>query len=155
MSDSCRPRYIFVENVPGFETSQSRAYLVGTLHTLGFHIEEYLLSPIYLGIPNDRKRYYLLARKNIASLANITFRNDQDELQVFPIIKTSLDRRDPAESVSTLREFLYQTGPVCDDVIEQDLYVPDPYLLKPIGFRFGKSCPTSEVDVLEFQVNDR
>ena len=84
----------------------------------------------------------------------MTLPSGQNELRVSPILKTSLDRINPAEKVPTLHEFLYQTGPTCDDVIEHDLYVPDHYLLKPIGFRFGKSCLTSWVDVPEFQSSD-
>ena len=54
-----KPRFIFLENVPNFELSQSRLLLVTTLKELGYSFKEYLVSPIAFGIPNDRKRYYL------------------------------------------------------------------------------------------------
>ncbi|KAG8905833.1 hypothetical protein FRB99_008135 [Tulasnella sp. 403] len=56
------PRRILVENVAGFESSTTRTTLVRTLHSLGYAIEEFLLSPTQFGIPNSRLRYYLLAR---------------------------------------------------------------------------------------------
>ncbi|KAG2212202.1 hypothetical protein INT46_000403 [Mucor plumbeus] len=58
------PDYIFLENVKNFETSQSRKKLVEQLDTLGYEIKEYLLTPTQFGIPNNRMRYYLTARKS-------------------------------------------------------------------------------------------
>ena len=57
------PRYIMMENVQGFETSQTREHFVGTLESLGYNIQEFLVSPTQLGIPNSRLRYYLLAKQ--------------------------------------------------------------------------------------------
>ncbi|KAJ1744309.1 hypothetical protein LPJ68_000205 [Coemansia sp. RSA 1086] len=57
------PKYILLENVMNFESSQSRAFLVETLGHLGYEINECLLSPIQFGIPNNRLRYYLVARQ--------------------------------------------------------------------------------------------
>lgn len=53
------PHFIFVENVPNFELSESRRLLVTQLNQLGYTIDEFLISPISIGIPNDRRRYYL------------------------------------------------------------------------------------------------
>ncbi|KAJ2852520.1 hypothetical protein IWW36_000148 [Coemansia brasiliensis] len=57
------PRYVLLENVMNFENSQSRSFLVETLGHLGFEINECLLSPVQFGIPNNRLRYYLVARQ--------------------------------------------------------------------------------------------
>ncbi|KAJ3182755.1 C-5 cytosine-specific DNA methylase [Geranomyces variabilis] len=57
------PRYIFVENVPNFETSRSREMLVETLDRLQYEVHEFLVSPMQVGVANDRKRYYLTARR--------------------------------------------------------------------------------------------
>ncbi|KAI9226277.1 MAG: S-adenosyl-L-methionine-dependent methyltransferase [Piptocephalis tieghemiana] len=57
------PQYILVENVKGFECSDSRDLLVDRLGQYGYNFREYLLSPLQLGIPNSRLRYYLLAKK--------------------------------------------------------------------------------------------
>ncbi|KAJ3297139.1 tRNA (cytosine-5-)-methyltransferase [Borealophlyctis nickersoniae] len=56
------PRYLFLENVPNFEVSRSRAQLVQTLDELGYTISEFLVTPLQYGIPNDRRRYYLTVR---------------------------------------------------------------------------------------------
>ncbi|PIA16261.1 S-adenosyl-L-methionine-dependent methyltransferase [Coemansia reversa NRRL 1564] len=57
-----RPSYILLENVMNFETSQSRNLLIKVLGKLGFKFYECLLSPIQFGIPNNRLRYFLIAR---------------------------------------------------------------------------------------------
>ncbi|ORX44412.1 hypothetical protein DM01DRAFT_1312425 [Hesseltinella vesiculosa] len=58
-----RPTYILVENVKGFETSDSRDMLVRQLQKSGYYFQEFLLNPkAVLGMPNSRLRYYLLAR---------------------------------------------------------------------------------------------
>ncbi|KND02682.1 hypothetical protein, variant [Spizellomyces punctatus DAOM BR117] len=57
------PFYIFLENVVNFEKSRSRDLLVSQLVRLGYEYSEWLLSPLQFGIPNDRMRYYLTARR--------------------------------------------------------------------------------------------
>lgn len=55
------PMYLFLENVPNFELSQSRNRLIMALNTHGYTINEFLISPMQFGIPNNRRRYYLTA----------------------------------------------------------------------------------------------
>ena len=57
------PPRILLENVRNFELSRSRDALVATLAAMGYALQEFLLSPTALGVPNDRLRYYLLARR--------------------------------------------------------------------------------------------
>jgi len=57
------PHRILLENVRNFECSASRDALVAALAAMGYACQEFLLSPTALGIPNDRLRYYLLARR--------------------------------------------------------------------------------------------
>jgi tRNA (cytosine38-C5)-methyltransferase len=58
------PSFIFLENVPYFEMSNCHAKLLDVLKP-GYIIEEYMVAPTdpYIGIPNRRKRYYLIARR--------------------------------------------------------------------------------------------
>ncbi|XP_026571940.1 tRNA (cytosine(38)-C(5))-methyltransferase isoform X2 [Pseudonaja textilis] len=56
------PKYLLLENVKGFETSSARDELIRTLKKCGFTYQEFLLSPTYIGIPNSRLRYFLIAR---------------------------------------------------------------------------------------------
>lgn len=55
------PLHVGVENVEGFKDSSGRDLLVGTLKNVGYYINETLLCPSQLGIPNRRMRYYLVA----------------------------------------------------------------------------------------------
>ncbi|RUS89907.1 hypothetical protein EGW08_002348 [Elysia chlorotica] len=57
-----KPTYILVENVKGFETSQTRELLVECLSSCGYTHQEFLLTPLQFGIPNCRLRYYLVAK---------------------------------------------------------------------------------------------
>ncbi|KAF9437339.1 tRNA (cytosine-5-)-methyltransferase [Entomortierella beljakovae] len=57
------PNYILLENVKGFEESDSRDILVESLTGAGYEYQELLITPLQLGIPNSRMRYYCLARK--------------------------------------------------------------------------------------------
>ena len=65
------PQYLLMENVQGFEISQTRDIFVGILKSLGYTIQEFLLSPIQFGIPNSRLRFYLLAKKKPLKFALI------------------------------------------------------------------------------------
>jgi len=56
-------KYLLLENVCGFEKSQAREMVVSTLRTAGFEMQEFLICPRQIGIPNSRLRYYLLAKR--------------------------------------------------------------------------------------------
>lgn len=58
------PRYLAIENVPGFQGSITHSLLLDTLEALGFHVQERLLCPTVFGIPNRRERYYLVAGRS-------------------------------------------------------------------------------------------
>ncbi|CBZ54130.1 putative DNA methyltransferase 2 [Neospora caninum Liverpool] len=57
------PKLLFLENVRGFEESQTRARLLKVLRQRAYQVEEFLLSPTQLGFPNTRVRYYCLATR--------------------------------------------------------------------------------------------
>ena len=58
------PRYIAVENVPGFQGSFTHSLLLDTLGSLDFQVQERVICPSSFGIPNRRKRYYLVAGRD-------------------------------------------------------------------------------------------
>ena len=61
-------KYLVLENVQGFETSDARNQLVKTLERCSFQWQEYLTSPADVGIPNSRLRYYMIAKaQNLGS----------------------------------------------------------------------------------------
>jgi DNA (cytosine-5)-methyltransferase 1 len=55
------PRFLAIENVPGFRGSITHSLLLDTLDRLSFTVQERVLCPTAFGIPNRRERYYLLA----------------------------------------------------------------------------------------------
>ncbi|KAJ2825251.1 hypothetical protein IWW50_002935, partial [Coemansia erecta] len=55
-----KPMHLLVENVAGFEQSDTRNNLLLQLIREGYRYEEYLLNPLQLCYPNSRTRYYLL-----------------------------------------------------------------------------------------------
>lgn len=57
-------QFILIENVKGFEVSQTRDFFIETLDQCKFHYQEFIISPTEIGVPNTRHRYYCLARKS-------------------------------------------------------------------------------------------
>ncbi|XP_061180130.1 tRNA (cytosine(38)-C(5))-methyltransferase-like [Saccostrea echinata] len=57
------PKYILVENVKGFEESDTCLKLRETLRECNFAYQEFMLSPLQFDIPNSRLRYYLIAKR--------------------------------------------------------------------------------------------
>lgn len=56
-----RPRYLALENVPGFQGSKTHERLRAVLEQAGYGIAERLLCTTELGVPMRRQRFYLLA----------------------------------------------------------------------------------------------
>ena len=56
-----KPRFLALENVPGFYGSDAHARLHATLERCGYVSKEIMLCPTQLGIPNRRRRYYCVA----------------------------------------------------------------------------------------------
>lgn len=59
-----RPRYVAMENVPGFVGSRTHARLRDALDDAGYTVRETVLCPTSLGLPNRRQRYYLVAARD-------------------------------------------------------------------------------------------
>lgn len=60
-STALRPRYLAIENVPGFAGSRCHARLLEVLDGGGYRWRELILCPTELGVPNRRQRWYLAA----------------------------------------------------------------------------------------------
>lgn len=69
------PKMLFVENVVGFETSDTHEQMLETFGKLGFVTQEFILSPLQFGIPYSRPRYFCLAKKTPLSFQNQFFNN--------------------------------------------------------------------------------
>lgn len=57
-----KPKHLLMENVAGFEKSDTRTMFLCQLAKVGYRLEEYLLNPLQLCVPNSRTRYYLVAK---------------------------------------------------------------------------------------------
>ncbi|XP_071850887.1 tRNA (cytosine(38)-C(5))-methyltransferase-like isoform X2 [Apostichopus japonicus] len=75
-----KPGYILVENVKGFESSDTRNELIDVLKKCNFSYKEFLLSPTDLGVPNQRLRYFLLAKHQPLIFKETTLTNEEKTL---------------------------------------------------------------------------
>ena len=57
------PTHILVENVCGFETSETHAALLSALRDTGYAAQGAMLSPLEVGVPYSRPRYFVLAKR--------------------------------------------------------------------------------------------
>jgi tRNA (cytosine38-C5)-methyltransferase len=55
------PSIVLLENVVGFEKSNSCNIWIETLLQCKYRIAQFILQPIQVGVPNDRPRYYCVA----------------------------------------------------------------------------------------------
>lgn len=58
------PPLLALENVPGFAGSRTHRRLRAVLDGLGYEVRELLLCPSKLGLPNRRRRFYLVAGRD-------------------------------------------------------------------------------------------
>jgi tRNA (cytosine38-C5)-methyltransferase len=57
------PKFILLENVKNFERSDSCKILLECLAVANYSFQEFILSPVQFGIPNERVRYFLIAKR--------------------------------------------------------------------------------------------
>ncbi|KAJ6820402.1 tRNA (cytosine(38)-C(5))-methyltransferase isoform X2 [Iris pallida] len=69
------PQMLFVENVVGFETSDTHEQMLEILRKIGLITQEYILSPLQFGIPYSRPRYFCLAKREPLSFHNPSYNN--------------------------------------------------------------------------------
>lgn len=67
--EEVRPHWLFLENVPGFAGSRAHRRLAEALSAGGYRWHERLLCPSELGMPNRRRRFYLVAGRGDVPLA--------------------------------------------------------------------------------------
>lgn len=66
LSDEALPSLIFLENVVGFESSNSFRKWRSALKSRGYHVGHFHLTPTQVRLPNDRPRYYSVAFRGVA-----------------------------------------------------------------------------------------
>jgi len=81
-----RPRYLALETVPEFQSSMARQKLLTLLETSGYKSYETQLCPTELGIPNRRRRFYLVGSRD--RLRQWPKRNDTPKFQLADVVST-------------------------------------------------------------------
>jgi len=82
-------KYLLLENVCGFEKSKAREMVISSLQSAGFEIQEFLICPRQIGIPNSRLRYYLLAKRG--EKVQWSFDKSESLIQNFDSLSFSLE----------------------------------------------------------------
>ncbi|CAI9759560.1 unnamed protein product [Fraxinus pennsylvanica] len=70
------PLILFVENVVGFEISDTHTKMLRILRENHFVTQEFILSPLQFGVPYSRPRYFCLAKRKPASFQYPQFNNE-------------------------------------------------------------------------------
>lgn len=91
-----KPKYVFLENVSnlkGHDNGNTWKIIYDKLHNkLGYDVKETILSPHQFGIPQHRKRIYIVgARKDCGGLTNFTF---PEPINITCNIKDIIDEND-------------------------------------------------------------
>ena len=63
LAEAKRPRYLLLENVPGLlshDQGKTFAVILSTLDDLGYHVEWAVLNSKHFGVPQSRKRVFLI-----------------------------------------------------------------------------------------------
>lgn len=125
-----KPRYLLIENVKCFAESQMHARIVDVLQAHGYSVRDLLLSPTQLGIPNQRTRSFLLARR-----APLVFRMEPAEHPALPHdLGEQLDAEtaQPEHAPKCLSPLCaaHHRGPLIRSYLEPDIDVT-PYLVRP------------------------
>ncbi|CAO0792323.1 unnamed protein product [Mucor circinelloides] len=131
------PKYVFLENVKNFETSQSRKKLIEQLDVLGYEINEYLLTPTQFGIPNHRMRYYLTARRSTQPRETKESYIETGKIQTEWIIG---DKQIEESELPMLSQFMEEE----DNVDIKKLMVPERFILRLYKFRLDIVRPTDK-----------
>ena len=124
-----KPRYVFLENVLNFETSECHRLLTECLSKNGYRIDEYLLTPQdpLINIPNTRLRFYLAAER-------VSDRVDYVQ-RIYKSFAERLEQPEPAVISRSIKEFLEE------DVDWEDYLVPEKLVKGFKEFRFDVVSP--------------
>ena len=147
------PRFVFVENVVGFEKSKCRDLLVRQLKLLNYNVCEYMVSPLdpVVAIPNARMRYYLSASRdeNVMTSEELLTANTREELLTAMTGEELLTAMTGEKLLTTIPHSPGKNLPILKPLstyLDRDwdqhdkwvqFQVPSEYILKTKNFRFG------------------
>jgi hypothetical protein len=125
-SISSPPKWIFLENVKRFHLSEMHGSLLEVLKERDYTWKQFVVSPIQIGVPNNRKRFYLLCERSKR------FHGLEDSVMYdFPqAISSSADKLDAVSQVATIQKYISE--PLIEEGLDtNDLYLSDELLAKP------------------------
>lgn len=137
-----KPRRLLIENVVGFEVSETRKLLMKTLQAMHYRIEEFHLSPDHIGIPNSRMRYFCLAALSTPASSLELSTEDNIPTRLLSSIPRSSqvlesDAAPSSTAVRPLKEYLevHRPGSEEEKAFLQRYLVPSSVILKS-GYSF-------------------
>jgi tRNA (cytosine38-C5)-methyltransferase len=115
---------------------------------INYEITECLLTPLQFGIPNDRLRYYLMARKrpNSCELKDIILPHEYlrnatiDQTWPLPSMLKK-DKDCQMEQIYLESSDIFSLSAYLEELNEEEIkeyLVPEKYILKSFNFRFGE-----------------
>ncbi|KAL4555761.1 hypothetical protein LXL04_038389 [Taraxacum kok-saghyz] len=115
------PSMLFVENVVGFETSDTHEKMIQILEENQFVTQEFILSPLQFGVPYSHPRYFCLAKRK-----PLAFSNPEFNRQLLHVPKPLLDENDELKTCLPIETFLefgkdFQPNGVLEGSINQYL----------------------------------
>ena len=128
-------QFLLLENVGGFERSQARQLVVSSLAAAGFSLQEFLLCPRQIGVPNSRLRYYLLAKRS----PDWSFQTQQDLMTEMTCLQHILNTMEIVTKPRALREFLL-TQPDEDSLLPEKVLTKHARVLDIIREDSSVSC---------------
>ncbi|KAL9233889.1 hypothetical protein vseg_008824 [Gypsophila vaccaria] len=122
------PHMLFVENVVGFETSDTHNRMIEVLAETGYVTQEFILSPLQFGVPYSRPRYFCLAKRKPLCFKYARFNNQllhtpsplfgHDDLQGDPTDPSSLNWDATLSSCEPVQNFLEPECHINEEEIE-------------------------------------
>lgn len=91
------PSFLFIENVRGFEASDTHGRLQEVLKIQNCTCREFLLSPTQIGIPNTRVRYYGLAARRPLEIQQHQGRGNADNPNGLCLVPPCVDLNVPGK----------------------------------------------------------
>ncbi|KAL2236095.1 UNVERIFIED_CONTAM: tRNA (cytosine(38)-C(5))-methyltransferase 2 [Sesamum indicum] len=109
------PLMLFVENVVGFETSDTHKRMIAMLRENHFDTQEFILSPLQFDVPYSRPRYFCLAKRKPLSFRNSEF-NGKLLWTPGPVLgfNESMVTTEEADSQGYLNKLLETCRPIID-----------------------------------------
>lgn len=123
------PQMLFVENVVGFEVSDTHDQLLEVLSSLNFNTQEFILSPLQFGVPYSRPRYFCLAKREPVRFRHAFVNNKL--LQTHMCLSLTLSSTSQGSDHQTEEELEPVCKPIKDFLVkEADGGTPDETVLQ-------------------------